>query len=340
MRALKDIPDRLLDEWPMHFTMERPKKLYSLVIKKDSRYCLFFLSQKSRQPIAFAKTSSVPIEYSLLQNEYRMLRFIQEARSDYCNVSTPAPFFEMIADETCSIVTSYISGRNLSWRIVSSCNPFKIRKESKIVSQAFSLWKAIHADRRLRYPLTNEYLLAYLEKTHERFNATFDADDGINTEFHYIRNCIAKIGFIDTWLGPVHGDYCTGNLIPANERIYAIDWERSKMIGLPIFDVFMFCSTYYLRHDIAYSFEETYLRRGRVNKVVRDIIRKAMAYVNIKEDLAKVMFEMFLLEMCTIGVSNFNRKIPYDDEWKLRLDIFIKNKELVLNCFKTDLQVA
>ncbi|MBP1747618.1 MAG: hypothetical protein H6Q52_157 [Deltaproteobacteria bacterium] len=334
MRALKEIKDRLLEEWDAYFNIERPENLYPLIVKKDSRYCLFFFTKQYRLPIAFGKVSAQPYDYSLLQNEYRMLRFIQEAPIDYCSDAAPVPFFEMEIDNIYSVVTSYISGQSLVSRIMSSYNPFKIRIERDIVSQVFSLWKSIHADHRLRCPLTKEFLIDYFEKTQRSFNTAFAADNRINAELCRIRNCIDTVGSINTWIAPVHGDYWKGNLIRKGWKIYATDWERSKMAGLPIFDIFMFCSTYYFKYDDVYSFKEMYLKQSRVNMIIREIIHKARVYLNINEDLMKIMFEMFLLEMCTIGITNFNRKISYDDKWRQRLDILFKNRELIFSSLR------
>lgn len=331
MRALKEIKDRLLDEWGAYFNVKRPGNLYPLIIKKDSRYCLFFFTKHNSVPVVFGKVSSQTYDHSLLRNEYRTLRFIQEVPIDHCNDAAPIPFFEMEVDGTYSIITSYISGRSLESSEVSPYNPFKRRIERDIVSQVFSLWKSLHAEQMLRAPLTTEFLRDYFETTQRSFYAAYTTDDRIDAEIYRMQNSICTVDPGSTWTAPVHGDYWKGNLIRKDGKIYATDWERSKMAGLPIFDIFMFCSTYYFRYDDVYSFKEMYFKQSRVNAMISEIIHNAAVYLNIKKDLMEIMFEMFLLEMCTIGITNFNRKISYDDKWKQRLDIFIENRELILN---------
>jgi len=322
-----DIEKELLDRWPQYFDKPRPKQLHSLAIVKGARKLSFVFRDNSAMPVACIKQISNKNHSEGLLNEFAKLKVIHSESDGKLSLTTPRPFFKVAQGEELAFAMSYLKGKPVD---PGQFRADKLQRDAKMVRNIYQWWKLQQQNATSLMKFENGFFLERLERAESLFLNSFPHDVGMRDELAALKSSLMTTENPDTWFGPVHGDFWKGNLLFDEHTVQVIDWERYENNGLPIYDLFLFLTTFYEHGDYIRLFAETYLEETDYNALVKKILSEARDYLCLDEKLAGIMFEVFLIEMCVQGPVYFREKTSFDVQWKERLDFFLANKETIL----------
>lgn len=325
------VKQKILQKWSNNFKLGKPEDMFFLIVKRGPRKMLFLFADNLSIPFACAKLTSTGDSYSAFLREFTELQYLQKEASDYCKASVPRPLFKIECGEELAIVMSYIDGKAISPSRIKGLKLSNFGKDRKIIQKVYCWWKSFLEPSYKKIQFDKQSFIERLNINEVHFFTSFPNDMRMGKEFSYLKGKLEQLHETNTWLGPVHGDFWKGNMLYKDKNIHVIDWERSKKNGLPIFDLFLFCATFYDENDMIQAFSKTFIENTNCSLIIREMLRNAIAYLCLDSVLAKIMFEVFLIEMCVQGHIHYNKKIKFDVEWKARLDFFLDNKEIILS---------
>jgi hypothetical protein len=322
-----DVEREVMDRWSDLSDLPRPRQLHYLSIIKGAHRLSFVFRENSAKPIACVKLISKKDHSAGLLNEFEKLKEIHSDPGDLLSRTTPRPFFKIQRGEELAIAMSYLAGKPV--------NPGQFRtkrldRDENMIRSIYQWWKLHQQNARAQRKFDKELFLQRLEKTESLFLNSFPHDTAARVGLAKLKSRLMETDSSETWFGPVHGDFWKENLLCDQQSIQVIDWERSESSGPPIYDLFLFLTTYYEHSDYVRLFAETYLEETDYNAVVKKTLREASEYLCLDGEMAGIMFELFLVEMCVQGPVYFKEKTSFDVQWKERLDFFRANKEPIL----------
>lgn len=332
MDIISEVCRRLSEEWCSHYIDHAPEKIYPLVYRKtNTRWNIHFFEREAALPFAFAKITTHPDEYSAYMNELEILNFINDNGKFELKHTIPNPIYQIMQTSAVINIEKALHGLPLfspamwewsflcSWEIRARITMVIDWWESLIRSSCFQEYEAVH------------YLIREMEDIADRYMKTFPDDkDQINEIKNIIRR-ISESGNETMTLAPVHGDFWQGNLFLDSKRLQVFDWERGRKVGIPIFDIFLFCTTLFPYSNQRDGFYSVFIEGNWLTRDIQNCIHRAACILEIKEDLLRILFEMFLYEMSTAGMKYFHRKIVHDQTWLERTRLYHKHKQRVIS---------
>jgi aminoglycoside phosphotransferase len=131
-------------------------------------------------------------------------------------------------------------------------------------------------------------------------------------EKNYLNNLIRELKILKTNNAFIqHGDFCRHNILISNvsrkKTIGVIDWSDCSLMGIPLYDLFFFITTYYLqarKHSGIFgfirAFENTFYNDTAYGKIVKEIILQHCNDVGIDKKCIKTLFGLFLIKRAII----------------------------------------
>jgi hypothetical protein len=327
--VLKLIKDKLINEWEDLFKAPRPKGIYPMVLFKGPTRCnIYFFSSESKKPFAFAKTAQMGTEEPGCKNEFLMLRHLQKHIPSSMKDTIPAPLFELTYSDSYAMVERAFAGIPLpSIRVGEG---IKWKKNNSLADDVVDWWFSLKQTFLFDNPFSPQDILQKVSEIKTRYIATFPNETANQKEMETISNYIEKnINEFKDCNSFVHGDFWKSNLLFDHGRMFVLDWERSRLSGFAIFDIFLFCATLLNNPDSIESFSYIFAQDNPINHVSTQMIKKASKNILLGQDQVFSLFELFLFEMASQGLLHFKKQIPWDEAWNNKLHFFLKNKDKI-----------
>jgi hypothetical protein len=319
------------DDWYDQFTDHKPEAIYPLIIRKaPSRWNIFFFEKGSRDPLAFAKMTTDPGQFDTYRNEYEMLKALSQRCAPGLEQTFPVSVYQIERDHLMVNLEKALVGMPLMPPRMLRFPVLYLGEMRSRIGRVLGWWKAFVGGSRCSELSPGSYLLGELDGIQDRYASTFPREENGLGEIERLRKRIGALSIDSMTLSPVHGDFWSGNLnISDNGGVQVFDWERCQKRGIPLYDIFSFCTTLVPRSLFNLDgFSSTFIKGNRLTGCLVDMMKSASGYMGIDDDLRILLFEMFLYEMATTGMKHFGRKISHDDAWNGRLRLFQEHGEI------------
>lgn len=159
------------------------------------------------------------------------------------------------------------------------------------------------------YEATQEHKAAgndcFIQNQLEEFSRLYDVSDN---ECSYLDLMCNEFRNAVNWRSGVqHGDFCRHNLLISQSvsgtKVSVIDWTDSRRMGIPLYDLFFFLTTYYLQvrkqsgiQGFIRAFEDTFFNEGPYKKIVMECLKTHCGNVGVKVSKVDTLFALFLIE--------------------------------------------
>lgn len=331
--------DELLKNWSNYFSTVKPSKIYHLIFKKGERELMVFFKDKSSTPFAVGKASRINDSYTSFCSEYDTLYYFHANMENFSKERTARPLFKIELNDHAVIVFTHISGRTIGTILENNAFQDDINANKNLINCVENCWEEIDSISHDNVLLTEEYIDEYFLCRQEYIKLSFGNIEGLVAEFNKLKVVFSKLCCNKIKLGPTHGDFWKDNLIYDGNKVFVIDWEKYNSLGFQIFDIYLFCYTYMFNGEFIDKCCQPAYKLDGIDKLIREMLRKAATTLCLDNDQAAIMFELFMFEMCVQGQLYYGKKTIFDDDWKLKLMDFIDNKDTIFSqCFDYDVK--
>jgi len=315
-------------DWYKYFDFEKPLKInYILINTEVKKIFVYFIANKSRVPFSFAKIALNNGPNDSLKREYRNAKEFEKIMPEFFKKRVPKILFKIDNEEGTALISSFVNGDKInSYR--SNYNISASKKNKKIINDIFCCWKEFNSTNK-KVTISIYELNKYFENIENKFKIKLSSNKYLTNELNNFKKELFSLSDSMLSHGPVHGDFWRDNIIVKNDNIYIIDWEKSKLNGFPIFDIYLFCFTYFDDDSFMYNFVKSYDQLSEINRLLRYIMFNAINYLSYNKYQALIMMELFLYEMCVQGYLYYDKSTRADFDWRNRLNFFLKNKKLI-----------
>ncbi len=228
----------LLDRWAnLPIERARPDRFSFLGIRTEvgDGYASFLIfADRDREPCLAAKVAREPGTVSRLQHEERMLNYFHRHLPERLRTSLPRPILHESFDSVFWLVTTAPAGQPIAAGVDRASEHFT-RLADWLVQMAYAT--------RISQPAAEVW--RDLERSADQVCATFGLS---GQEARVIEGWVAEwlqvIGEVEVGLVAVHGNLHRRHVWLQHRHLTIVDWERSQLAGIPLWDLFQFVTTY------------------------------------------------------------------------------------------------
>lgn len=325
MESVKKISGQLLDEWSRYFPQPAPAFLDALIVHRRPRYIVYLFEPHARRPCAFAKVTGSRFAFDAYRHEYGILERLREVVGPSLCRTMPVPLFLFEGDSELALVEKMLPGRLLT----SSGYGRQVRHSGGcrlVVDWWRRFARALVQDK----SLCGKDCAIYLDNIVKRYERVYGHDPGTRERVRCFEDLIDQGCWERITTMPVHGDFWRSNILRDKGDVFVVDWERSSLRGLPLFDLFLFCVTLFRDAPGRDDFLAACLGDVRGAAFLRDIFSRAAAWLDIPGRTSGILFQFFLMEMTTQGLRFYDRpEFGPDKEWKRRFDVCFVHREQI-----------
>lgn len=330
MDVISLISRRLSGEWGAHWHGPAPLRISPLVIRKtQNRWIMVFFHDRSALPFALAKLTTHPGEFPSFFNEFSCLEYLDRSLGSGLAGSIPGPVFQVRHESVVANVEKMLHGRPVFspavWRLG---RPFPPVFRSG-VNLVLAWWMACVRRLGTQERDARDFMAGVFEALLRRVQTMYPGERDVADRIERLGKRFARSSGRGLVVAPVHGDFWQGNLLKQGQGLKVFDWERSRIRGLPIFDIYFFCCTLALGSGERDGFASCFVKGDWLTGHIGHCIRRASSSLGLQRDEALDLFELFLYEMSTLAMTCFKRKFVHDDEWLDRAMIFRQYRERV-----------
>ncbi|MFY9398001.1 MAG: hypothetical protein WAR22_06530, partial [Desulfomonilia bacterium] len=323
MDTISLISRRLSEEWGAHWDGPVPGRVSPLVIRKtQNRWIALFFHDRSALPFALAKITTHPGEFPSFFNEFSCLEHLAGALGNGLAGSIPAPVFQLRSEGVVANVEKMLHGRPVFPHVVWSLGRVVPPVFRAGVNPVIGWWTECVRRLGSRGQDGRDLVLESVEGLKLRFHAMYPGERETAECIDRLGERLASTCGPGVVIAPLHGDFWQGNLLRQGRKLEVFDWERGRIRGLPVFDIYFFCCTLALGLGESSGFFSSFVKGNWLTGHIRHCIRQALSTLGLERNEAIDLFELFLYEMSTLAMMFYKRKIVRDDEWLDRAMIF------------------
>jgi len=275
----------------------------------------FILNPRDKAPSLVAKMSANPEHVATLEREHANLRSLRERLGEGLSSTLPMPFAVVSDGSRTAFAEQYMPGRSMYFEMRNSWAPRRhVERHFELACNwLIAFQKATQVgDGRLGDPGVHDIVTAPLAEYQRLFSPAA-------AEGEFIAGIIGKRQAFDGARLPVvanQGDFWARNLILQRAGLGVLDWESYSARGSPLFDIFLFATSYGLSYpwelgrwtEPAAAFRATYTANGWMARSVRRHLIDFCERAEVSPKLLEVCFPAFLAER---AIDEVNHSVPH-----------------------------
>jgi len=294
---LPELTQRLLAQWPnLPMDRQRPNKLSFLGMRTrvEAGYALFLaFADSDNVPWGMVKIARGSTAATYLQREWNILSHFQKYKLDVPGVSLPRPIFNEVVSGARIVVTTAPPGQAMG---IGNSPARDLATLADRLAQFAYATRAAQPAWMVRQELKNSF---------EQLGNTFAglSDREMKVFEGWITQGCEMIGDTQTEVIATHGNLHRQNIWLQRGQIAIINWEHGDLASFPLFDLFIFVTTYSLppesRGSLAgylHTFREMYFIEGPTTDLVCQAIVSYCQALNFPLDGVLSHFGIFLAQ--------------------------------------------